>query len=361
MPLLDPAGHLLFHRNGKLMRVAFDAESGEVGRRPTLVADDVEWDSNNGMILATVSHNGAMVMARSGVAREFSLGWLTPDGDFDELVSAPGYLWDIGLSHDERFACIGRLYSGSSVEVWIVDLERRTLSRLSTFGSDTWGNVFSPDGRQVVYANQDMGFERMLTHAVDGATGPQTLFDLKVVGMRAWHWSKKGEIFFYSRPRDTGVFRLGVYDTGSDEVRPLLGDESSHSHPALSPDGRWLAYVSDESGRFEVYVRPYPALNRKWQISTSGGAFPHWRNDGRQLIYQEGQGRFYAVGLTIDDEDLTAAAPRLVAEMDINSTRTVPDGEHKRFLCGRWDRNMSAVPYRYVSNWRTVLDEAAED
>jgi hypothetical protein len=133
---------VLFHRNGKLLQVPFDLEKAEITGEPAFVADDLYWSPNNGMIMADVAATGDLVLGSTYVDR------LTP---------------------------------GSSVEIWIADLQRLTLSILSQSGSDCWGGVFSPDGREYVYTSQDPGFERLYRQTIDGASPPMTLLDLHSV------------------------------------------------------------------------------------------------------------------------------------------------------------------------------------
>ncbi len=356
--LVDPAGYLLFHRTGKLMQVPFDFDAAETRGEPMVVADNLSWNASNGLIMASASGTGDLVLAATELASQHTIGWLDRDGDFTSLLDVPGGMFGLHLSPSGRHAAIDRLIVGSSVEIWIADLDRRTLSLLSRFGSDCWGGAFSPDGTQYVYTSQDPGFERLYAHGIDGATDPTQLVDLKSVSAEAGHWSDNGQLLFSHRPRTSSAREIWVYDFSTGESASLLADDFSQDDPMLSPDGRWLAYSSDESGRSEVYVRPYPALNRKWQISTEGGARPYWRGDGKQLLYLSRPGRAHAVQVKVVGDELEISNPYLVASFDRKYNNLVPDTNHERFLCGMVEGDQKSMPFRFISNWRAKLESS---
>jgi Tol biopolymer transport system component len=246
---------------------------------------------------------------------------------------------------------------GSSQEIWIADLERRTVSLLSRFGSDCWGGTFSPNEREVVYTSQDPGFERLYSQAIDGATEPRPLLDLKSVGTEPDQWISEDQLIFSNRPRTSEATEIWIYEFGTGESRPLLAADYSQSFPMLSPDGRWLAYQSDESGRDEVYIRPYPALNRKWQVSTEGGAQPHWRQDGAELLYDTAPGRLKAVQISTTEDDIQISNPVPVARFDRRYRIIVAADDHRRFLVSRVASDPVAAPLRFITNWHAIVVE----
>jgi Tol biopolymer transport system component/predicted Ser/Thr protein kinase len=353
--IIDPAGHLLFHRNGNLMQVEFDVAAGEIRGSPTIVANNVHWDPNNGIVMASVSDAGDLVVSGAEKEREYEIGWLDPEGTFTQVLTTTGALFDLFLSRDGRHACLNRLTVGSSVEIWIADLDRRTLSLLSHFGSDCWGGAFSPDGSQIAYSNQDPGFERLYEHSIDGATDPITLIDMRSVSTTPTHWSEDGQLFFEHRPQSSGIAETSVYDFSNGESRSILAGGFHQDDAVLSADGRWLAYTSNETGRSEVFVRPYPTLNRKWQISTNGGSEPHWRDDAKQLMYTSAPGRFHTVQISVTGEQLDVSAPVVAAVFNPGFGLITPDSKHVRFLCTKVEGAQESVPFRYITNWRAKL------
>jgi Tol biopolymer transport system component len=355
--LLDPDGFLLFHRSGNLMQVAFDLDSGEIHGNPSIVATDLTWNASNGSIMASVSATGDLVLATAPPVASHSVGWVEKDGSgFEPVLDVAGQVFGMRLSHSGRYASLNRLTVGSSMEIWIADLDRRTLSLLSRFGSDCWGGTFSPDGKQVVYTGQDPGFERLYAQAIDGATEPRGLIDLKSVGTEPDQWITSDQLIFSQRPRTSMATEIWLYEFSNGESRPLLVADYSQSFPMLSPDGRWLAYQSDESGRNEIYIRPYPALNRKWQVSTEGGMQPHWRQDGRELFYSTAPGRIQAVQITPNADDIDISSPQIVVDFDRTYRMIVVTDDHRRFLVSRVARDPKPAPLRFITNWRAKIE-----
>jgi len=357
MAVLDPAGQLLFHRNGKLMRVEFDLDAAQIHGNPSLIADEVSWDPNNGLVMATVSGTGDLLYSTNEASQEHSIGWAAADGSFGGFIDAPGYLFSLDLSPDRRFAAVEWLSIDSSDEIWIADLDRRTLSRLSRFDGDSWAAKFSPDGRRVAYTNQTLGSERIYAHGIDGATDPEILVDQNTLSLDVTDWSADGRLLFYDHSiRRTDISQIGVYDFTTGETRTLLEAEFSQSQGTLSPDGRWLAYVSTESGREEVYVRPYPALNRKWRISVDGGTRPDWNADGTALLYATKIGEFFTVPIVAEGDELVASSPRFVRSFGRDYSAIAVDTSHTRFLVARRTNMQAPTPLHFVSNWRAALE-----
>jgi serine/threonine-protein kinase len=287
-----------------------------------------------------------------------TIGWLDLKGNFEEILEVDGSLLNIHLAPGNRYAALSRLNPGSSIEIWMADLQRQTLSILSGFGSDCWGGVFSPDGREYVYTSQDPGFERLYRQAIDGASAPATLLDLQSVNATAYTWSPEGFLLFSHRQRTSGSYEIGRLDLDGGEARPLLTDFNPRA-PRLSPDGQWLAYVSDESGRDEIYVRPYPGLDRKWQVSTGGGNDPHWRGDGAQLIFFKTPWVVEGVSVRAENDGLEFSTPFPLASFSRRFTQLFPDADHTRFLAARDQTDPVAEPIRFISNWRSLVEDRA--
>jgi Tol biopolymer transport system component len=317
----------------------------------------VSWQPNNGLIMAAVSSAGDLLFSTNETSQEHTIGWVDADGAFVDLIDVPGYLFAIDLSPDSRFAAVEWLTVDSSEEIWIAELQRHTLSRLSRFDSDSWGPKFSPDGRRVAYTNQTPGSECIYAHGIDGATDPKVLVELNTLGLHVSDWSEDGNLlFYYHSVRRTDTAQISVYDFTTGETRSLLEADFSQSQAALSPDGRWLAYVSMESGSEEVYVRPYPALNRKWRISVSGGSRPEWNSAGTQLLYATETGEFYAVSISTDGEELVASTPRFMRSFGRDYAGIAVDAAHERFLVARRKSQRAPTPLHFISNWRATFE-----
>jgi eukaryotic-like serine/threonine-protein kinase len=190
--------------------------------------------------------------------------------------------------------------------IWIWDRVRETMTHL-TFdeGTDNVTPLWTPDGKRIVYisSRENVLFGDLYWKASDGTGEAEKLASSPGRGLYPWSWSKDGKTLalsenIYPLPDDIGMLSM----EGDRGRKPLLQEKYSESHPQISPDGRWMAYASNESGKSEVYVRPFPDVNKgKWPVSTSGGDYPLWSPDGRELFYHGGDAAM-AVRVETDPE-----------------------------------------------------------
>jgi serine/threonine-protein kinase len=231
------------------------------------------------------------------------------------------------------------IQDGSNQDIWVHDLERDTVTRL-TFGGSAHMPVWTPDGRSVVYQDP----EGLSWTRADGGGKPQPLLRTKGI---AWPWSfaPDGRLGYFELA--TLGFNLWTVPVEGDSTTPragkpevLLQTPFDERDPAFSPDGRWLGYMSNESGAYEIYVRAFPeatAGGGKWQISSGGGAYPMWSRSGRQLFFETFDNRVMAAAYTVQGNSFVAEKPRLWFERQqlsnlINASKNIdiaPDG--KRF------------------------------
>ena len=226
------------------------------------------------------------------------------------MAPSRGYM-SARLSPDGRLVALDIL-DGVNENIWMMDLARRTVARLTTFGLNG-SPVWSPDGRHIVFRSNRQGatsFDLFLTRASGGdekallfSPGPKT-----PVG-----WSPDGSLLLYQeRDPNTGLDLLGLSLDGGRTSFPVLRTPFDEGEAQFSPDGRWLAYQSNESGRKEIYVQPFAFIGGKWQISTAGGAVARWGRNGRELFYIN-NGKMMAVDVTTQPGFL-AGEPRMLFE-----------------------------------------------
>ena len=171
-------------------------------------------------------------------------------------------------------------------DVWVAEAARGTLSKVTTDATRDTRPIWTPDGQRVVFASQGEGGWGFFSKSADGTGLVEKLHIGETNALVAAGWSSDGAtlVFAYRGPGSPGD--IGMLSMDSDEAwQPLLQTEANEGDPAISPDGKWIAYTSDETGQAEVYVERFPDLGQRRQISTAGGAQPVWSPDGRELFY----------------------------------------------------------------------------
>ena len=282
-------GHLVFLRRGKLLAVPFDAERLEVQGAPVAVVDTVVQALSGG-------HSGNLTGAgQYALAPTGTLAWLSgPVTPFREshLVSvdrtgqasplaAPmrAYGPSLRLAPDGRRLVV-LIHSLSERSLWLYDLGRGTLTPLARGGEVAWP-VWAPDGRRLVFAWLKDGRRSLASQPADGSTPPQVLAH---GGIYPSSFAPDGRELA-AVPHSGGDVLIATLGDSEARVQPLFETANTESHPEMSPDGRWMAYASDVSGRAEVYVRPYPGPGPAEQVSTDGGSSPAWQPVGKELFF----------------------------------------------------------------------------
>jgi serine/threonine-protein kinase len=283
------SGHLVYvTAQGTLMAAPFDLGSLTLKGRPTALFEGVEVRLG-GTTDLSLSAAGTLVYTTEGLNVPEHVVWVTPSGT-TELVD-PDWVRDvefegIALSPDGSRLAI-QIVTDTRSDIWIKQLDRGPLSRLTFGGAENGIPTWSPDGRYVAFGSLREGGWSTWIKRADGSGGEELLVDLD---RNIWEtqWSSDGEWLVISVNGPPGTDDILGLRIGVDSVPvPLVADGFDEFEPALSPDGSWLAYVSNESGRSEVYVRPFPNTgDGKWQISTAGGTEPVWSTDGETLYYR---------------------------------------------------------------------------
>jgi serine/threonine-protein kinase len=227
---------------------------------------------------------------------------------------------------------------GSSQDIWVYDLGRNTMNRVTWDAKVNQGPIWSPDGHYIEYGSQEGGLS--WTRA-DGAGKPQLLIRTKNT-VYPWSFTPSGKRLAYMEldpetSYDLWIVPLENDTTGLRAVKPevLLQTSSDERHPSFSPDGRWLAYTSNQSGDFQVYVRAFPDTGGKWQISSDGGSYPMWSRSGRELFFEALDNRIMVAGYMVLGDSFVPDKPRLWSEKALANTVNVsknvdlaPDGKH---------------------------------
>jgi len=257
----------------------------------------------------------------------------------------------------------------SESQIWLFDLARETLTRLTFQGSINQLGAWMPDGKRIAFQSNKEEKANLFWQLTDGSGGLERLTTSESI-QTPNSSSPDGQLLaFIEIDPTTGfdilVLRMGDPSTGSGQVRnaqPFLRTQFNESAPRFSPDGRWLAYISDESSRYEIYVQPYPGPGSKWQISTEGGTEPVWNPNGRELFYRSGD-KMIAVEITTQP-GFSAGKPKVLFEGPYVPTPSTfpnydvsPDGQ--RFLMFKPSEQAQAAPTQInvVLNWFEELKQ----
>jgi Tol biopolymer transport system component len=317
----------------------------------------------------SVSENGTLVYASTGGASAVQqLAWWDRRGKKVGSFGPPGIYQDFRLAPDERRITFSST-QGNNLDVWVLDSVRGVPSRLTFDPGIDDPPMWSPDGSRVVWASNRSGAFDLYVKSANGA-GPEQLL-VKMDALAGWpeDWSQDGRLLMYQIPgantgQDLWIAEHPSGGSGGDlKPSPYLQTAFDEKHGRFSPDGRWVAYTSNESGRDEVYVQSFPLSGAKFQISASGGMEPQWRKDGTELFYIAGDRTLMAVPMKLAgsaSEPLQVGQPERLFPMLFVDTFIVGrsyevsrDGQ--RFLMSAPVNGATAPPLTVVLNWQTQL------
>jgi eukaryotic-like serine/threonine-protein kinase len=345
----SPPDSVLYVRGGVLFAHRLDLDRLEMVGEPVRVADGV--DNYLPAAAFAVSQTGVLAYWPGDVTLT-QLTWVDRRGVTQETPSSRGSYVKIALEPDGRRVALEG--TGRSAGLWLLDLVRGSLARLTQdnlVGSPVW----SPDGRAVAFAAFRDNPPNLFLQDLD-AGGEAERLTRSALAQDPLDWSPDGAYVLYveSHPKTRGDLWL-LPMTGARRPTPLLASAADETLARISPDGRWLAYTSDESGRYEVYVTTFPQPGARWPISVAGGARPAWSGDGRELFYVAADGRLMAVAVGTA-ASFEAGAPQPLFELGARHAGGVgpgwdfamaPDG---RVLVNRPVEHRSA-PISVVLNW----------
>jgi serine/threonine-protein kinase len=301
-----PSGHLVYANKGTLFAVPFDVDRLEITGTPAPVVQNVTASDEEGTAQFTFSNTGVMAYVRGGpLIPRYPIVWVDRDGRTARLLDEEGAYANPRLSPDGQRLSLTVLRDGNW-DIWVYDLEREVSTRL-TFdeGSDT-EQIWSPDGRDLIFSSTRAGADSLFRKPADGS-GEETQVGNIDSPMWASTWSADGRDVAFTTTSPN--FDIGVLTLGSDEPpKMILSSQFGETDAAISPDGRWVAYASNESGRVEIYVRPYPSGGGRWQISDTGGGYPRWARNGRELFYRSDEG-IMAASIEVTGDSLRTSRP----------------------------------------------------
>ncbi len=348
----SPPGFLLFTRERTLMAQAFDAEKLAITGEPFPVAEQVDYVPGNIQGQFAVSQNGVLAYYSGGGTLRSQMTWLDRRGKVIGKVGEPGTMQAPAISPYAETIVVDRLDpSLGTYDLWLFDAAHNSGSRFTFDAGNDMFPVWSPDGTRVLFASNRTGKYGLFQKSATGAGKEESVYQATGVTLPT-DWPNSRFAIFSNTAVRTGNDLWVLPLSGDRKASPLIQTEFSELHGKLSPDGRWLAYESNETGVPKVYVQAYPGKESKWQISNEAGTRPLWSRDGRELFYISGDNKMMTVDIK-SGVRFEHSVPKPLFD-----TRTAPTAlydvarDGKRFLMlnpGEPDAN---VPMTVVVNWR---------
>jgi Tol biopolymer transport system component len=341
------AGHLLYAKNGSLMSVRFNLSGFHVEGTPVPVPLDVETDEPNGWAGYAVAPNGTIVY-RTDALKSVRMSWSDESGNEETAIDSTGKFRDASPSPDGRK--IGLVLDG---DVWIFDRQRHLFTRLTETEQRERNVMWSPDGREVYYS-RDVPQYDVFKRTID-ASRPEQLVLTSPNDKFATSISLDGRTLLYNEDVKDGTDVHAMPLDGHSSAGPVVvGGPGGQNDGQFSPDGKWIVYVSNESGRPEVYMSPYPVDRgpSRQQISTEGGGGVMWAPDGRSIYYRwSGKIRKVRVDPSTGDVSNPELLNRIAPFLGWDMSR---DG---RFLFTRVSPDAERHALKVVLNWASTLDK----
>ena len=317
MALFSPPGYLLFLRQETLLAQPFDASKLQTLGGAFGVADGIGKTAENSGGMFTVSAHGALAY-RAGSSPNYVIAMFDRSGKRLGTVGPHGQYAQLTLSPDgRRLALERRDPRTDTYDIWTLELATGIMSRLTFDPADDRDPVWSPDGREIVFGSNRTGLMALYRKTVGGAQ--EQLLHKSDERETPEAWSKSGFILYGNL--EGKKYRL-LPVAGSGEPRVVLESEYTVDEPNISPDGKWVAYDSKETGRYEVYTAVFPDFTGRRQVSGTGGAQAHWAHDGKQLVYLDLEGKLMAVDVKASAGGLETGPPRPLFPTGIRSSGT---------------------------------------
>jgi len=350
-------GYLLYMRDNALVAQPFDSGKYEVRGETRTVSDEVRYSPIIDLAVFDAKGEGTLVVQTGKSTEKSLLEWFDRSGRPTGSIGAPGVFANPRLSPDGRSVVVDQTDTDvRRINIWIHELVTGATARLTFGGAADQLPVWSPDGKRVVFSsNQKVHFSLYQKNA-DGSGPEQEVADLGAPQQGVWDWSRDGRYLLLLK--NSALWYMSLSDR---QAKPFIQAKSTVRNAQFSPDGRWVAYASNDTGSWEVYVSPFPNAESKWQVSKAGGEEPRWRRDGRELFYVSGEGTMMAAPVSTGagfeagpPVPLFQTHPREpISVMDAFSYDVAADGQ--RFLINTRVDEPQAAPLSVILNWNSDL------
>ena len=352
-------GYLLYWRDGALVAQKFDLRSYTVSGEPRTISDGVQYFPQTDLALFSAATGGPLVLQTGKGVDKSRLVWFDRTGKQVGAFGAEGWFANPAISPDgKRVAYEQTDRDGRHVDIWTRDLATDAVTRM-TFGPGLNEQpVWSPDGKRIGFGSNQARSWALSERNADGSGGQQEIIAATGGRLGFWDWSRDGK--YQLLMRDHEVVYRSVVDN---KLQEFLPSKWTIRNVQFSPDHRWVAYASNETGAWEIFVSPFPGGNGKWQVSEGGGEEPRWRRDGKELFYLSPEGKIMAVLAKAGESNFEPGAPaslfqtRLrqpISAMDNISYDVTADGQ--RFLINTKTEDTNPAPVSIILNWTAEME-----
>jgi serine/threonine-protein kinase len=361
-PRYSSTGHIVYGVEGTLRAVPFDLDRLEVTGDPVPVLEGVTTRST-GAANFSIGRDGSLAyVAGGGSGGQRTIVWVHREGRETPIEGIPPDAYrDVRVSPDGS-----RVAVATEDDLWIYDVSRETLSRLTTHAAIDRSPLWTRDGTRIVFTSLRAGHPELFWRRADGTGKEERILTraIDLTNLYASDWVPDGRSLFFSEVNSAVRVAIGQLSIeGGSAPRILVQNEFNNGYATVSPDGGWIAYHSNLSGRFEIYVERYPDLGDRQQISTSGGQHPIWSRDGRELFFRSLDGRQTLTVPIQSGTRLVAGRPEVLFEGayvpisgGLRPSDLAPDG---RFAVIKLEDTDSAPNVILVKNWFEELERLA--
>jgi Tol biopolymer transport system component/predicted Ser/Thr protein kinase len=359
-------GYAFFVQDSTLLAQIFDSEQAVFTGMPVAIATGVgEWAAVPGFGWFGVSPQGTLAyLTDRKTSGEVQLTWLDHQGKTLGTMGDPGNYGQIMLSPDERNLAVEIRSDETGYDLWVMDVARGVASRVTTGAGDERNPVWVPDGRSLVYSVLEDGQTDLRRKGLRAGDPETKLFDTEEHEYPE-SWSPDGQDLFFIRratvTEETSLQSIWALNLESEgEPEPLVSFGFTVDEPRVSPDGRWLAYASNESGQWEVYVEPYGREGERIRVSVDGGGQPKWRGDSRELFFASVNGDLMSVAFRAEGDRAEVELPTKLFELGgflgPEYDDYAPSSDGQRFLVKLPVEESQVVRMHVVTNWQSLLE-----
>jgi serine/threonine protein kinase/Tol biopolymer transport system component len=353
-------GYLLYQRDKTLVAQGFDRRRYVLTGEPHTLSDEVLYFPQVDRAVFSVSSGDVLVTQTGKGASVSQLTWFDRSGKPAGMVAVPGSYNNVRLSPDgRRVAAEQTDPDGRNTHIWIHEPARSATTRLTFDPSLHQAPIWSPNGRQILYVATRKLSPGLFLKNADGSGSEEEVVNLGSPDQAsAWDWSRDAKHVLFRKGNE-----LWFLSWPERIAKPLLQAKWTVRNAQFSPDGRWMAYASNETGNMEVYVSPFPSGNGKWQVSSAGGQEPRWRQDGKELFYMSADGKMMAVAVKTG-ASFEAASPvalfqthrrQPISAADVFSYDVSGDGQ--RFLIITKVDEANPAPLSVLLNWASGMEK----